>query len=530
MRKAIIIITSMVLIAAITFVFIGVSYHGSKGYIKRFSKDNAIEEYKNDNSNIEYTENNFNEYDIHDSYAKVASDTYMSVYTGKMVTSEHEKSDVYINNFILYDFEKEHLYDAFGNETIIPSNFDFGVSEINKKKIIISMKSVIYETLTGRSSDDTSLIVLNCLEIKMLINSNSYYIIYDDDDNCIAARNIFSYNIFIDEYQYIMDEDSDIKYLSNEEINVTSGEDFYNFRYSSKKRISGVEVKWQSYHSNIFDFRNIVMSIDLIDKNHECLNYSYHADIVDENVNYNDFDFYDGKSYVKAYYTFSNCSDKFHVNYYPVDYKVSKDKSYAIVLCHKIMKDKTLSKTFYTFEIKNNCNVSKLKLDDALFKQSQSQVLRFGRHLETLYDSCTLKYKNDNFALIYVESDEKYYFLGYLNDDKNIVYKELEIPTDSKLLYIGLDNYLVFNSESYNYLILYDINTREQIIIHYDQLLYNVPGLYRIGRKLYFLNDLISEKFSSIRFTKCLKIMNETYYAINTNTNKSYIFKFELNE
>ena len=58
------------------------------------------------------------------------------------------------------------------------------------------------------------------------------------------------------------------------------------------------------------------------------------------------------------------------IDFLPVDYMMSKDKTYCYVLCHKISKDGVVSNKYYSFKLTNNLKMSKMTDNIAIFEKN----------------------------------------------------------------------------------------------------------------------------------------------------------------
>lgn len=469
MKKILFILTFLVFAAVVS------SCGVSKNDFESFKKDNAITDYNS--SNYVLSKKWARSISVDGDYYR-QDGNYYSLFTNQSIgTSITDKyigmNKVYFNNIGL-------AYDSFGSE--LPTWFTESLSYSKSYYIMVAENSPLYYFLSHVESKEKTIHLIK-IDVLKANWGECGYIVKEKNDTHFLARNVFSSlsEIGISESDLIPSNASIVK-LNETEYSVNYNGNSYRYRYYkdnySHSSYDTYVLKTPIYDGGYDDEYTTLFEFELAYNDNP-----FYYKVKKVSGYSNDFSFvYNGTKY-KAKCE-NGYNQKTDINFYPVDLKVSKNRDYCYVLCHKVDEDGNLSNKYYVLKIDSNFHFSKFTDDISLFDDNQYiyfngryQTLQEKEKLLVLNDSVMIT-KKENFVCFNTSS-----YSHYLFDSPTLVNN---YSINSKYIFTGYDDF----SEDY-YISIFDYSSNTLNKYYYDELIISEFCVYELDNKLMCFDEVI---------------------------------------
>ena len=471
-----------------------------------FLNEFAITTYGTNNltSSVE-TINNVNTLELYNDDFIDDNGGYISVLNGERITGNNFGTTKIGEHVLYHNNSNYYLFDAFGNETIIPFQ-NYGDYHVENYNVVMATDSTLFKKIFGEvETYSPQLVVVNFYDV--LFDGYNYYAFYvQGDTNLVASSILFSNEVNIDETSF-----SSYEFLSPTCILVHEDDGDliqYNYRTENYDGSYPSDIE-DTYSTNVE--RNYIqetgnevgLSLLSLYFPNTYYEYSYVVNEVDGITN--DFTYVlEGKRYKAIIYNGGSIQDE-NTDYYPLAYRASRDGNKYAVLCKKIGADGVLSNKYYTFILSSDGKRSDFSEDLFLFTE------------EGLETSVYVSFKNSNKVF---DGNEKLLYLDQdlclsLYEDQSILGYTTDLETYPLLQHVGYDSneglVLTFsNLIDGNFVVMYLANGKND---HYGGLqsymLYvNLENLKSsiLSNNLENYNEFMSEK--NINVSKFLDSSN----------------------
>lgn len=366
------------------------------GFLNEF----AITTYGTNNliSNVE-TINNVNTLELYNDDFIDDNGGYISVLNGERITGNNFGTTKIGEHVLYHNNSNYYLFDAFGNETIIPFQ-NYGNYHVEDYNVIMATDSTLFQKIFGEvETFSPQLIVVNFYNI--LFDGYNYYAFYvQGDTNLVASSILQSDQVNIDETSF-----SSYEYLSPTCILVHEDDDDliqYNYRagnYDGSYPSDIEDTYSTNVESNYIQETGNEVGLSLLSLYFPNTYYEYSYVVNEVTGITNDFTYVLGDTrYKTIIYNGGTIQDE-NIDYYPLAYRASRDGNKYAVLCKKIGADGVLSNKYYTFILSSDGKRSDFSEDLFLFTE------------EGLETSFYVSFKNSNKVF---DNNEK---LLYLDQD-----------------------------------------------------------------------------------------------------------------
>ncbi len=396
-----------------------------------FLNEFAITTYGTNNltSSVE-TINNVNTLELYNDDFIDDNGGYISVLNGERITGNNFGTTKIGEHVLYHNNSNYYLFDAFGNETIIPFQ-NYGDYHVENYNVVMATDSTLFKKIFGEvETYSPQLVVVNFYDI--LFDGYNYYAFYvQGDTNLVASSILFSNEVNIDETSF-----SSYEFLSPTCILVHEDDGDliqYNYRTGNYDDSYPSDIE-DTYSTNVE--RNYIqetgnevgLSLLSLYFPNTYYEYSYVVNEVDGITN--DFTYVlEGKRYKAIIYNGGSIQDE-NTDYYPLAYRASRDGNKYAVLCKKIGADGVLSNKYYTFILSSDGKRSDFSEDLFLFTE------------EGLETSVYVSFKNSNKVF---DGNEKLLYLDQdlclsLYGDQSILGYTTDLETYPLLQRVGYDS------------------------------------------------------------------------------------------
>ncbi|MBR2137790.1 MAG: hypothetical protein IJ966_00610 [Bacilli bacterium] len=399
-------------------------------------------------------------------------------------------------------------FDAFGNQ--FPSWFVGKYDFIDTKYLICAENSSLYTYLSGKEhiSKNLAILKINVLRKSGVNNSfnDSYaYIVQLNGDVEYVARNVFKdLNSIYNSAEYLIDSDSLINKVNDTTYIVSDSNNKYKYKYTYEPSLSStsgyydMNVKKQqiSLNSNVDEYSTI-MSLDF-NGNKNLIEYKSKI------VSNDSIDFTYIKDGVKYKLFMANGSnDTIEIDYLPVDYVMSRDKTYCYILCNKISKDKTISDEYYSFTLLNNLIMSEMTDNISMF----DKYTYFNNSCSVLPENTSLIALN-KYTMI-TKTNNSYFFNNIKGEPSG---RYFSYEAGNFINNFSINNKYLFNNinNSANRIIAYDYLNNSFFAYEYDSLIFENYCVYKKNNKVMFFDEVLLDTNENVqRYSRNVIIFGE---------------------
>lgn len=297
-----------------------------------YVKDFAIESYNDKNADVNYqVEDSIKE--VVGEYVRDSTYSFRPIYNSSLIREDNLKQFFVGSNPFYVGANNNIIYDSFGDSYVL--NYSYLDIDYSLKKIVVAYEK--YPQITSTMLKKEKIGLLDVLDIYPRTSYGSHLYLFKDtldnryrlswSENSISNKYLFDFNDYFEQ-------------ISDTEFLVIDDSYRYEFTYSYNSLQSYSNIRCEK-KLIISDSYTTLKSLNFVNFN----SYVFSIKPVDEITN--DFSFVaDGKKYIAKINDLLLIGDK-KCNYIPIDYKMSKNKYYAMILYKKVDDDGNISNHFY---------------------------------------------------------------------------------------------------------------------------------------------------------------------------------------